>query len=127
MISAKGIDAAPLYRQWRDRFAEAIDGRFYGIEYLDYLILGCGMATIHVGEDAAIVTEFKHYPNCKAIHGLVAAGDLGEITATLIPAAEAWAKRQGCQFAVIESRPGWERQLKASGYEPFQHSVSKEL
>jgi hypothetical protein len=76
---------------------------------------------------AAIVTELRDYPGCRAIHGLAAAGDLGEIADVLIPAAEAWGKKQGCAFAIIESRPGWARQLRGSGYETHQVSVRKML
>lgn len=115
------------YATWRPRFAEAIDGRLFTIDYLDYLLLGCGLATLHVGKNAAIVTMFKFYPGCKAIEGLVAAGDLEEIVNELIPLAEQFGRERGCKFAMISSREGWQRALKGSGYEPHQITLAKEL
>lgn len=116
-----------LYTAWREAFASAIDPRFFSIEYLDHL-LNTGQAQFWPGSQAAIVTEFKTFPTgARAICGVVAAGDLDEIVNTLIPAAEAWGHMRGCTIAMIESRPGWQRALKDSGYEPFQISLVKEL
>src|SRR4051812_16680416 len=121
------------YEYWRPRFAEALDGNLYGIDYLDYLVLGVGLAHLWPGSDAAIVTEFKyfpgpggHAPTIKAIHGLVAAGDLDEIK-LLIKAAEAWGRSQGCRFAMISSRPGWQRVLQDDGWQPHQITLMKDL
>jgi hypothetical protein len=121
------------YRRWRDRFAAAMEGSgFFGISYLDHLVEGSKKAIVWPGEQAAIVTEFRHFPGpdgrgVKVLHGLVAAGDLEEIVDRLIPAAEAWGRRQGCAFALIESRQGWERALRPSGYRIHQVSIVKEL
>lgn len=114
------------YRHWRDAFAEAIDPRFYSIDYLDGLVL-TGRAFLWASDTAAIVAEVKTFPTgARVIHGLVAAGDLEGIKA-LIEQAEAWGKSQGCIAALIESRPGWARALKAEGYASFQTSIMKEL
>ena len=115
------------YRRFRDRFAEAMDPAFYPIDYLDTLILS-GRARLWVGTDAAIVAEIRDYPGgARVVHGLVAAGRIGEIKAHLIPRAEAWGKAMGCTSAIIESRSGWMRALKPFGYEPHQMAVRKEL
>lgn len=115
------------YAVWRPAFADAIDRRFYTIEYLDWLVSGGG-GSFWPGSQAAIVTEFKSFPSgARAICGVVAAGDLDEIVEVLIPAAEAWGHQRGCTFAMIESRPGWARQLKSSGYAPHQLTIVKEL
>jgi hypothetical protein len=115
------------YERWRPRFAEAIDRRLYTIGHLDALIRS-GRAQAWFGEEAAIVTELRRYPTGAAvIHGLVAAGDLGEIAGTLIPRAEAWGRAIGCVMAIVESRPGWARALKRHGYAPHQLAVRKEL
>ncbi len=115
------------YERWRPYLADALDGRFYGIDHLDRLVLGTGEAQVWPGVAAAIVTELHYYPRCKAIHGLVAAGDLDEIVGSLIPAAEAWGRRQGCAFAIIESRPGWQRMLRGHGYDAHQVALCKPL
>ena len=123
------------YDRFRDRFAEAMDQRLYGIEYLDALV-GSMRAQIWFGQDAAIVTEIREYPTgARVIHGVVAAGAPGsgpgqaldEITDTLIPKAEAWGRSIGCVLAIIESRPGWARRLRSQGYEPHQVAVRKAL
>ena len=115
------------YYRFRDRFAEAMDPAFYPIEYLDALLLS-GRARLWVGAEAAIVAELVLYPGgARVIHGLVAAGRIEEIAATLIPRAEAWARAQGCTHAIVESRAGWMRALKPHGYRPHQLAVRKEL
>lgn len=115
------------YARFREGFAAALDPDFYPIAYLDELV-AIGRGLLWTSPAAAIVAEIKTYPGgAKVIHGLVATGDLEEITGALIPSAEAWAREQGCRFAIIESREGWARQLKSSGYEPHQVSLRKAL
>lgn len=113
------------YLRFRDRFAEALDPRFYPIEYLDRRIVE-GSAFLWASENAALVAELKTYPSgTRVIHCLVAAGNASEIVETLKPAVEAWGKQQGCAFAEVASRFGWVRILK--DYEPHQMTVRKEL
>lgn len=115
------------YPDWRDAFASALDERLYSIEYLDHLLLS-GRAHFFCTPDAAIVTEFKSFPTgARAVAGLIAAGDLNDITEVLIPRAEEWGRINGCTFGMIDSRPGWARQMKQHGYETFQVSLIKEL
>ena len=119
-------DFPPEYPRFRPLLAGAIDGRFHTIEHLDRMIL-TGRAQYWQGAGAAIVTELRDYPGCRAVHGLVAAGDLDEIRRILIPAAEAWGRSRGCAFAIVESRPGWQRVLRNQGYELHQIAVVKGL
>ena len=115
------------YLRFRPQFAEALDERLHTVGHLD-MLLNSGAAKAWFGDNAAMVTELRTYPTGAAvIHGLVAAGELSEIVGQLIPKAEAWAKSIGCVMAIIESRPGWAKALKASGYEPHQVAVRKEL
>jgi hypothetical protein len=119
-------DISP-YLSWRDRFAVAMDARLYTLEYLDYIATQ-GRGQFWSTDEAAIIAEVKTYPTgARVIHGLIAAGDLNEIVKTLIPTAEEWARKQGCMFAIIESREGWVRELKDSGYEVYQTCVRKVL
>jgi hypothetical protein len=72
--------------------------------------------------------ELRRYPGgALDVHGLVAAGDMVEIRDNLIPCAEAWGRANGCIAGVVESRPGWAKVLKPSGYEVSQVTVRKEL
>lgn len=115
------------YRRFRDRFAEAMDPAFWPIEYLVGLILS-GRARLWVGSEAAVVAEIRDYPGgARVVHGLVAAGRIEEIVEQLIPEAEAWGTAMGCTAAIIESRAGWARALKAEGYAPHQVAIRKEL
>ena len=114
------------YLRFRDQFAEAMDGRLYNIEYLDALLLS-GRAKCWASQAAAIVAEIKKYPTgALVVSGVVAAGDLEEIT-RLIPLAEEWGREYGCQFGMIESTEGWQRVMKKRGYETFQVSLIKTL
>jgi hypothetical protein len=115
------------YNEYRHAFAKAMDPAFYNIEYLDKAI-ECGAVDFFCSDNAAILTEFKLFPGgAKAICGVVAAGDMREIVDVLIPRAEAYGKIKGCSHAMIESRPGWERALKPSGYGVFQVALVKEI
>jgi hypothetical protein len=115
------------YRRFRDGFAAAMDPEFHPIAHLDGLVLA-GQARLWIGEKAAIAAEMLAYPGgARALHGLVAAGDLAEIRSVLIPAAEAWGRATGCTHAIIESRPGWARALRSSGYEIHQIALRKGL
>jgi hypothetical protein len=115
------------YRKFRQAFKQGLDARRYPIEYLDKL-MESGAAQLLCTERAAIVFEIRTYPSgARELHGLIAAGDLHEITETLIPEAERWANATGCIGAVIESRPGWARMLRDRGYRTHQIAVRKEF
>ena len=116
----------PSYARFRPLLEAAIDGRFHTIDHLDWMIR-TGRAQLWTCGKAAMATELRDYPGCRAIHGLAAAGDLDEIRDILIPAAEAWGRSQGCAFAIVESRPGWQRALRTHGYELHQVAIVKGL
>jgi len=116
----------PGYGRFRPLFAEAIDGRFHTVDHLDWMIR-TGRAQFWRSAEAAIAIAIRDYPGCRAVHGLVAAGDLDEIRDILIPSAEAWGRSQGCAFAIVESRPGWQRTLRNNGYAPHQIALCKPL
>ena len=115
------------FARFRDGFSEAMDPRLCAITDLERLIAS-GQAHFMAAGDAAIVFEVKTWPSgARAVHGLVAAGNLDRIVGLLIPSAEAWGVAHGCTLAIIESRDGWGRALAPSGYEPFQSSIAKDL
>lgn len=115
------------YCSFRDRFGEVIDERYHTLDWLDRQILS-GEFRFWRSEKAAIITELRDYPTgAKDIHGIIAAGDMGEIVGSLIPQAEEWAKEQNCVAAIIESRPAWAKVLAPSGYETHQVAVRKQL
>lgn len=114
------------YRKFRDGFAEALDPRFYTIEWLDGEI-EAGRALLWSTATAAIVAEVREYPTgAKVIHSICAAGDLEEIQ-HLIARAESWASEAGCMAVIIESRDAWARILKPKGYYVFKNCFFKDL
>lgn len=114
------------YLAFREQFREAMDPAFYTIGHLDSL-MASGRAFMFANDDAAIVVELKNYPGgAKVVCGLIAAGDI-EAIKHLIERAEEWGRLNHCTHGMIESRPGWERAMKAHGYRPFQISIVKEL
>jgi len=115
------------YLLFRPAFETAIDPRLYTMDWLDRRILD-GDALFWRTDRAAIVAEVRRYPTGnRDIHGLIAAGDLDDITGVLIPQAEAWARSAGCIGAVIESRSGWVRRLRGRGYSCHQVALRKEF
>lgn len=115
------------YLAFRDAFIEVLDPRYYPIEWLDQRIAE-GRAKLMRSEHAAIVVELRQFPGGAIdVHGLIAAGSKDEIVSDLIPRAEAWGRENGCVAGVVESRAGWARTLKSSGYEISQITVRKEL
>lgn len=115
------------YCGFRAAFAEVMDERYYTLEWLDGQILD-GRALFWRTDKAAIIAEIRDYPTgARDIHGLIAAGDLGDIVETLIPMAEAHGRLVGCIAAQIESRPGWVKALAPYGYGLHQSIVRKEL
>jgi hypothetical protein len=115
------------YLHFRHLFAEVMDQRYHTLDWLDQQVLG-GKVQFWRSDNAAMITEIKDYPTgATDIHGLIAAGALEEIIGQLIPAAEQWARSIGCIAAHIESREGWARALRPSGYQTHQVIVRKEL
>ena len=115
------------YQRWRPAFAAAMDTRLHTPEWLDARILA-GSAQFWRSEHAAAVTEIRNYPTgAYDVHGLVAAGDIGEVRDRIVPQVEAWGRAIGAIGIVVESRPGWARALRPAGFEPHQLAVRKDL
>lgn len=115
------------YCGFRAAFGEVMDERYHTLEWLDEKLLHGEVQFWRTG-NAAIIAEKRDYPTgASDVHGLIAAGDLGDIVEVLIPQAEAWGKAQGCIAAQIESREGWAKVLRPFGYQIHQITVRKEL
>ena len=115
------------YQAFRPAFGEVIDPRYYTLDWLDEQLLR-GHAHFWNTDHAALVTEFKAYPaGAMDIHVVVAAGDMRDIIEILAPQAEAFGRANGCTAATVESRIGWARALKPSGYRMHQTTIRKEL
>lgn len=118
---------AVTYLAFRDSFVGLLDPRFYTAEWLDQEVAS-GRIRCLASSDAAILVSVKTYPTgAKELHFMAAAGDVRALVNDLAPQAEAWGRKQGCIVAVIESREGWQRIMKSSGYGLYQVGLRKEL
>ena len=112
------------YERFRDDYAATFDPRKYSLEWLNGQVWS-GIIKAWADDDAGILATVKAYPTgFLELHGMLAAGDLTAIP-SLIGHAENWGRSVGCQEAVIESRPGWQRVLK--DYTMHQAHLAKEL
>jgi len=115
------------YQRFRDRLIGEIDPAYYTAEWLD-LQMFTGKFRLLYNGDSAILISFREYPTgLKELHGEFATGELSVITGSLIPAAEALGRASGCGIAIIQSRAGWVKIMKAQGYAKHQTSIRKVL
>lgn len=82
-------------------------------------------AILWPGKKAAMVTEIGPFGDGKAISVLSAGGDMEELRQMAL-GVEAMGRMNGCSFALVEGRKGWERALKNDGY-VFQSVVLKKV
>ena len=117
----------PDYLRFRDDLAGILDPRFYTIRWLDGEIWS-GRIRLFSGPKSCILVSLKVYPTgLKECHVEAAAGELSELVSTTIRRVEEWAQQQGCSTIVIQSREGWLKVMKSSGYSPYQTAIRKEL
>jgi hypothetical protein len=110
---------------WLDA-ALAHAGRTHGLEDIQRMI-AAGEAQLWVGAGAAMVTLVEDDPLERRLLIWLAGGALSELTETLLPQAERWAKARGCRRMLVIGRAGWERALKPKGYAPVARLIAKEL
>lgn len=115
------------YLRFRDQLAEALDPQRHTIEWLNGEVWSGRMIVIG-NERACILCKIEVYPTgAMDFHGMLAAGDLETIAGELIPYAESYGKELGCIGGLIESRAGWVRMLKKTGWEIHQTTLRKAL
>ena len=90
-------------------------------------MLARGEARLWAGEAAAMVTVIEDEPLERRMLIWLAGGDFDERVTRLRPAAEHWAREQGCRRVLVMGRPGWERALAPAGYAPLARVIAKEL
>jgi len=90
-------------------------------------LVEAGEAQVWAGERACMVTLVEEDPCERRLLIWLAGGDLEELVRRLRPAAERWARTQGCRRVLIIGRPGWERALAPEGYAPLARIIAKEL
>lgn len=90
-------------------------------------IIDAAEGQLWVGDRAAMVTLVEDDPCERRLLIWLAGGDFDELVRRLRPAAETWARRQGCRRVLIIGRAGWERALAPEGYAPLARIIAKEL
>ncbi len=78
------------------------------------------------GKGAAMVTEISDQGGERIISTLTAGGDKSELR-QMAMGVEAFGRANGCAWAYVEGRKGWERELKADGYEFQSVTLRKAL
>jgi len=101
-------------------------GHSHGLEDVQALV-EANEAQLWAGPTAAMVTILEDEPRERRLLIWLAGGDLEELVERLRPAAERWAKAQGCRRVLVVGRPGWERALAPEGYAPLARIIAKEL
>lgn len=120
-------DSLDRYLIWRDAFAEVLDPELYPVAWLDEQVAS-GTFVLFSDEKSAILAAVKRYPTgLLELHGQIAVGELNSLLGSTIPSAENWGRSIGCTRAVIESRRGWSRVMRSSGYEEHQVHIRKAL
>lgn len=115
------------YLGFREAFCEVIDPRLYTIDWLDSQLL-TGQAVFWSTENAAVIAEQRTYPTGnRDMHILIATGDIDTLISKLLVQVEEWARGLGCIGVIIESREGWAKALKPSGYHVHQVAVRKDF
>ena len=77
-------------------------------------------------ERSCLVTEICEYPNMRALHIFLAAGDLSEIKSIDETLGE-WAKQLDAQFISLSGRKGWVKALADLDYKVAHVTMYKEV
>lgn len=97
-----------------------------GLSIVDLLKEIAGGAVFWPGAKAAMVTSISMQGDRKVIAVLSAGGDMEEIRKMAL-GAEAYGRLNGCAYALVDGRRGWERMLKPDGYEFMSVTLRKVL
>lgn len=68
------------------------------------------------GKRAAAITEIHDFPRARYFHVFLAGGDMTELI-DMIPTWKSFGAHCGCSDLTLAGRPGWERVLKAHGWQ----------
>lgn len=89
------------------------------------LCLG-GRLTLWDLPESFMITEMIDYPRARHFHIFLAGGDLKELV-DMHDDVISMARALGCSRLSLAGRPGWERALKAHGWNPYLVTVAKEI
>ncbi|PWC53617.1 hypothetical protein [Azospirillum sp. TSO22-1] len=73
------------------------------------------------------ITEIVEFPRLRAVRALWAAGDLRELTETILPAVERFGRDHDCRAALLGGRFGWRRAMTRHGFRDYAVIMNKEI
>lgn len=88
--------------------------------------LGSQRAQLWPGEGGALVTELIDTPEGRYLHVWLGGGRLRALL-DMRAGLEAWGRQQGCDFASIRGRKGWDRVFARFGYRRVGDELVKGL
>lgn len=108
--------------EMKRRLQKALD-RGGGTHTIEDVVAGVKAGTMQAfwSDDALIVTEIAQTPRKKWLNIFLAAGKMDDVFA-LTPQLEAFAEKEGCDFAAMTGRKGWAGVLSKKGW--HQRGVS---
>jgi len=115
----------PMFEKHLPHLEAALEGTFHKIADVVDAVMA-GRAQFWPGKESALVTEIDTISGTKVIRVWLAGGNMDEIV-SMAPGIEAWARLQGCVSVLVEGRKGWEKVMKAFGYEPWIVTLRKGL
>lgn len=98
------IEAALAYSGDTHTFQDVADG------------IASGHMQLWAGPMGCAVTQIVVYPQKKALHIFLAGGKMDQLF-DMTDSAMAWGREQGCSAMTLAGRIGWQRALKAKGWE----------
>lgn len=112
---------------WKDHIKRALSYQAtHSIEDVEKMVEE-GYAQLWLGEKSAAVTEIVDFPQCRTLHLWLCGGDLREITEVMLPKAEEYARKQGCNRLTTAGRIGWDRVMNRHGFTPIASVCAKDL
>jgi hypothetical protein len=85
-----------------------------------------GRLTFWPLERTFMLTEVHTFPNARHYHIFLAGGNMEKLV-EMHPDVILLAKALGCDKLTLAGRPGWERALKAHGWNPYLVTLAKEI
>jgi len=89
-------------------------------------LLTAQQAQLWPGEGGALVTQLITLPEGKFVHVWLGGGRMRSLL-DMRAGVEAWGRQQGCDFASINGRKGWDRVFEPFGYTRMGDELVKEL
>lgn len=89
-------------------------------------LLRAQKAQLWPGEGGALVTQLLETPEGRCLHVWLGGGAMRSLL-DMRAGLEAWGRQQGCDYATINGRAGWDRVFRPFGYTRVDGELRKTL